>query len=65
MIVEGDKEKKSKKATLKNCENVPEELSCTKTPSVESSVKFPKLLPLAIRNKCYYSRNYYNSCFEW
>ena len=51
MIVEGDKEKKSKNNNTKNRENVPEEVSCTKTLSVQSSIKLPKLLPLAIRNK--------------
>ena len=30
MIVEGDKEKKFKKNNTKNCEDVPEEVSCTK-----------------------------------
>ena len=47
MIVEGDKEKKLKKRNTKNVEVVPEEVSCTKTPSVESSVHLPKLLSLA------------------
>ena len=51
MIVEGDKEKKSKYNNTKNRENVPEEVSCTKTLSVQSSIKLPKLLPLAIRNR--------------
>ena len=51
MIVEGDKEKKFKNNNTKNCEDVPEEVSCTKTLSVRSSVKLPKVLPLSIRNQ--------------
>ena len=43
--------KRNKKKNTKNVEDVPEEVSCTKTPSVESSVKLPKLLPLAIGNR--------------
>ena len=50
-IIEDDKEKKSRKYNMENHEYVPEEVPCTKTPSIESSVKLPKLLPLAIRNK--------------
>ena len=47
MIVEVNKENKSNNNNTKNCEDVPEEFSCTKTPSIKSSVKFPKLLLLA------------------
>ena len=50
MIVDGDKEKKSKNENTKNREDVPEEVFCTKTFSIQSSVKRPELLPLAIRN---------------
>ena len=50
MIIEGDNEKNLKIIILRIVKDVPEEVSCTKKLSVQSSVKLPKLLPLAIRN---------------
>ena len=41
MVVEGDEENKQKKMN-KNVEVDPEEDSCSKTPSDESSVQLPK-----------------------
>ena len=51
MIEEVHKDKSSNNNNSKNCEEFSEEESYTKTLSVQSSVKVPKLFPLAIRNK--------------